>query len=77
MQPPIGLPTDAVAHRVGTALSSYRVPYSFGATSNNGLRPDASLIDVNGTLYGTTYYGGAYVTDEGGRGTVFSFSTTG
>ncbi len=38
-QLPIGLPTDAVAHRVGTALSSYRVLYSFGATSNDGLRP--------------------------------------
>lgn len=33
---------------------------------------DASSIDVNGALYGTTYYGEAYLTDEGGRGTVFS-----
>jgi uncharacterized repeat protein (TIGR03803 family) len=30
------------------------------------------LIDVNGTLYGTTFYGGAY-----GGGTIFSITTTG
>ncbi|MGA7200606.1 MAG: choice-of-anchor tandem repeat GloVer-containing protein [Candidatus Cybelea sp.] len=72
MQLPIGLPTDAVAHRVGAALSSYRVLYSFGATSKDGLRPDASLIDVNGTLYGPTWYGGKY-----DKGTVFSFNTAG
>ncbi|HTT84379.1 MAG TPA: choice-of-anchor tandem repeat GloVer-containing protein [Rhizomicrobium sp.] len=33
----------------------------------DGFRPQAGLIDVHGTLYGTTYEGGAY-----GPGTVFS-----
>jgi uncharacterized repeat protein (TIGR03803 family) len=33
---------------------------------------DASLIDVNGTLYGPTWYGGTY-----DKGMVFSFSTAG
>ena len=40
---------------------------SFGG-STVGLNPTASLIDVQGTLYGTTTFGGSY-----GYGTVFSF----
>jgi uncharacterized repeat protein (TIGR03803 family) len=42
------------------------VVYSF-ASGKDGAAPEASLIDVEGTLYGTTYGGGGY--DEG---TVFS-----
>jgi uncharacterized repeat protein (TIGR03803 family) len=38
----------------------------------NGKKPLASLIDVGGTLYGTTYSGGSH-----GGGTVFSISTAG
>jgi uncharacterized repeat protein (TIGR03803 family) len=45
------------------------VVHNFGSTSNDGLYPKASLIDVNGTLYGTTYGGGAY-----GDGTVFALT---
>jgi uncharacterized repeat protein (TIGR03803 family) len=45
--------------------------YSF-AGEPNGQYPVASLIDVNGTLYGTTSYGGMH--DDG---TVFSISTSG
>jgi uncharacterized repeat protein (TIGR03803 family) len=47
------------------------VLHSFGR-HNGGSRPYGSLIDVNGTLYGTTYLGGAKRS-----GTVFSTSTTG
>jgi uncharacterized repeat protein (TIGR03803 family) len=39
---------------------------------SDGLYPLAGLLDVNGTLYGTTYYGGS-----SGAGVVFSLSTTG
>ncbi|HEV3092436.1 MAG TPA: choice-of-anchor tandem repeat GloVer-containing protein [Candidatus Cybelea sp.] len=46
--------------------------YSFGAASGDGANPMASLIDVDGTLYGTTYGGGTY-----GDGTVFSLTTSG
>jgi uncharacterized repeat protein (TIGR03803 family) len=53
------------------------VLYSFCSQQNctDGQGPHASLIDVKGTLYGTTYYGGqndgnAYCED--GCGTVFS-----
>jgi uncharacterized repeat protein (TIGR03803 family) len=44
--------------------------YSFCAQKNcpDGYGPEASLIDVNGTVYGTTEFGGAY-----GWGTVFAF----
>jgi len=42
------------------------VLHSFG-TYPDGQNPQADLIDVNGTLYGTTYAGGSY-----GYGTVFS-----
>ena len=46
------------------------VVYSF--SDANGVGPTASLIDVKGTLYGTTLYGGA-----GDVGTVFSLTQSG
>jgi len=46
--------------------------YSFGGASGDGHYPDASLINVNGTLYGTTLGGGA-----NGDGTVFAITTSG
>jgi len=49
-----------------------RVLHSFGGVSNDGQYPAAGLIYVNGTLYGTTPYGGA-----SGHGTVFKLTTTG
>ena len=45
--------------------------HSFGGASD-GINPTAGLLDVNGTLYGTTNFGGKY-----GAGTIFSISTTG
>jgi uncharacterized repeat protein (TIGR03803 family) len=47
-----------------------KVLHSFDKT--DGSEPDASLIDLNGTLYGTASGGGAF-----GKGTVFSITTTG
>ena len=46
--------------------------HTFLNGSSDGGNPDAALVDVNGTLYGTTESGGAY-----GGGTVFSITTTG
>lgn len=43
--------------------------YSF--LPKGGSFPIAGLVDVNGTLYGTTPSGGAY-----NHGTIFSFATT-
>ncbi|MGA8534791.1 MAG: choice-of-anchor tandem repeat GloVer-containing protein [Candidatus Tumulicola sp.] len=52
----------------------YQVLFSFGSNvyGRNGAGPNASLIAVNGVLYGTTVSGGAY-----GGGTVFSITTNG
>ena len=45
---------------------------SFGGTG--GQEPLASLIDVKGTLYGTTLYGGSGDCSDYGCGTVFSIN---
>ena len=47
------------------------VLHSFGP-SPDGNDPTANLLDVDGTLYGTTFSGGVY-----GSGTVFTISTSG
>jgi uncharacterized repeat protein (TIGR03803 family) len=49
----------------------YTAIYSFGAPPD-GQQPKAGLINVNGTLYGTTYVGGAH-----NYGTVFTVTTAG
>jgi uncharacterized repeat protein (TIGR03803 family) len=49
-----------------------KVVYSFGAHGNDGVGPGAGLIDVKGTLYGTTGGGGTY-----NNGTVFSITPGG
>lgn len=61
------LPIDA-AHR---ATSSYQQLYRF-FPRRVGIHPAAGLLDVNGTLYGTTLDGGLK-----DKGTVYSISTTG
>ncbi|MBV8067081.1 MAG: hypothetical protein JO113_03810 [Candidatus Eremiobacteraeota bacterium] len=61
-----------------TTSGNEKVLHSFSGP--DGAFPTASLIDVNGTLYGTTYRGGAHNTCNtigGGCGTVFSITTKG
>jgi uncharacterized repeat protein (TIGR03803 family) len=58
-----------------------KVLYSF-SKSPDGNAPEAGLIDVGGTLYGTTTFGGTvdtcgYSTDSGSCGTVFSITPRG
>ena len=67
------------AHGCGTVYSvsttgAERVLHSFGCagSGSDGTFPYANLLNVNGRLYGTTAYGGAY-----NNGTVFSISTSG
>ncbi|MGC1380611.1 MAG: choice-of-anchor tandem repeat GloVer-containing protein [Candidatus Baltobacteraceae bacterium] len=54
--------------------SGYKVLHYFGGTSSgsDGAVPYANLTDVNGTLYGTTDFGGS-----AGQGTVFEMSLSG
>ena len=59
-----------------TTDGKYTVLYRFTGNSDGG-QPDAGLIYVNGTLYGTTYEGGGSSACSGGCGTVYSVSTTG
>jgi uncharacterized repeat protein (TIGR03803 family) len=47
-----------------------RVLYRFGTTQNDGARPSSPLTNLNGTLYGTTSYGGG----AHGYGTVFALT---
>jgi uncharacterized repeat protein (TIGR03803 family) len=48
------------------------VLYSFGGSFSDGSLPQSGLIDVNGTLYGTTYKNGA-----SDFGTIYSLSLSG
>jgi uncharacterized repeat protein (TIGR03803 family) len=54
------------------ASVKYKLLYSFSGRGKNGYGPFARLIAVNGTLYGTTGYGGTK-----GLGTVFTITTSG
>lgn len=66
------------ADRTGVSPLYYRVLHSFGG-GTDGKDPYANLINVNGTLYGTTAMGGAHChsNSSGGCGTVFSISPGG
>jgi uncharacterized repeat protein (TIGR03803 family) len=73
-QPPIGalgVTSEAPTRANAGASSSYRVLHRF-ANVPHGAHPVANLVDVNGTLYGTTLRGGS-----SNNGTVFSLSPTG
>lgn len=59
------------SHRVGKDVQTETVLYSF-AGGTDGDIPDDQLINVGGTLYGTTYYGGA-----SNNGTIFAITTSG
>jgi uncharacterized repeat protein (TIGR03803 family) len=67
--------------KVNPTTGAESVVYSFqGSTAGDGAFPEAALIDVGGTLYGTTYAGGISTTcpvnAEVGCGTVFSLNPT-
>lgn len=82
-QSPISAAPQSVVPSARSTLHSqssrtYRVLFSFGSNvyGYDGAAPEAGLIDVNGALYGTTAYGGAY-THAYNEGTVFSIGKTG
>jgi uncharacterized repeat protein (TIGR03803 family) len=55
-----------------TPQGAEAVVYSFGKNNGNGKLPQAGLLNVGGTLYGTTYAGGKHK-----QGTVFSLTPGG
>jgi uncharacterized repeat protein (TIGR03803 family) len=80
-----GTTANGGKHGNGTVFSittggNERVLYSFGDKPGDGFIPVAPLIDVNGTLYGTTYFGGSgtgCASASQGCGTAFSVTTAG
>ncbi|MBV8531245.1 MAG: hypothetical protein JO104_07995 [Candidatus Eremiobacteraeota bacterium] len=62
---------DGIVYRV-TQQGSLSVLHSFTGSPDDGAGPSGSLVNVNGTLYGTTTGGGTH-----GAGTVYSIDKTG
>jgi uncharacterized repeat protein (TIGR03803 family) len=60
------------ARSQGFSSGNETARYNFGDHPHDGADPYAGLIYVNGTLYGTTYYGGLR-----GKGTVFAIVASG
>jgi uncharacterized repeat protein (TIGR03803 family) len=61
---------DGTVFSVNAKTHAETVLYSFGTSNTDGEYPLAGLIDIEGTLYGTTYYGGTH-----GEGTVFALDS--
>jgi uncharacterized repeat protein (TIGR03803 family) len=61
---------------VDLSTGAERVIYSFQDNGLDGQYPNSGLINVNGTLYGTTPYGGENCVSIGGCGTVFTLDPT-
>lgn len=60
-----------------TTSGKETVLYSFKGGSADGANPSGALLNVHGTLYGTTVSGGSSSCGGGGCGTVFSITTSG
>ncbi|MFY9739923.1 MAG: choice-of-anchor tandem repeat GloVer-containing protein [Candidatus Cybelea sp.] len=60
-----------------TTSGAEKVIYMFPYGGARGAVPRSGLMDVHGTLYGTTYYGGTSGPPQSGDGTVFSVTTDG
>jgi uncharacterized repeat protein (TIGR03803 family) len=72
------LPCGTVFSITPSGMEKVLHRFSGSGNGTDGAYPVASLIDVKGTLYGTTQYGGAYSCDIGGScGTVFSILPSG
>ena len=78
-QPPVGAPLNTAvglsAQRSQTK-AKYTVLYSFKGYSD-GQNPEAGLIDVGGTLYGTTSAGGGTCSPSNECGTAFAITPSG
>jgi uncharacterized repeat protein (TIGR03803 family) len=66
-----GANNDGTVFAMSTGGSGYGVLHNF-AGGSDGASPFAGLVELNGTLYGTTELGGKY-----NEGTVFSITPTG
>ncbi len=57
-----------------TTSGTERIVYAFENPHKNGKYPEGALTDINGTLYGTTVFGGPGCSGRLGCGTVFKVS---
>jgi uncharacterized repeat protein (TIGR03803 family) len=58
-----------------TSSGTYTVLHSFDAPPGDGILPEAGVIvSSNGTLYGTTQYGGSGTIGHEGDGTIYQFA---
>ncbi len=71
-QLPLGASPQGLGPQQSLAQQAYHIIHPFGRSAGDGTRPAADLIDVKGTLYGTTMSGGS-----NNAGTVFSITTSG
>jgi uncharacterized repeat protein (TIGR03803 family) len=71
-----GAYNQGVVYRIDRA-GHEKVLYSFGAQAGDGNHPWLGLINVGGTFYGTTAYGGPNSCGGDGCGTVFSVTPSG
>jgi uncharacterized repeat protein (TIGR03803 family) len=60
-----------------TPTGEFHVLYSFGGKPGDASGPIGRLVEMNGTLYGTTVFGGSCNFYQGGCGTIFSVSPSG
>jgi len=60
-----------------TTSGKMTILHRFGRSSTDGRFPEGDLLDVNGTLYGTTFGGGGTACSGFGCGTVYSMTTSG
>ena len=72
-QPPLGVSPQGLVTQQSRAESVYHIIHPFGRSSTDGTKPAADLIDIRGTLYGTTAGGG----NSCCSGTVFSITPSG
>jgi uncharacterized repeat protein (TIGR03803 family) len=74
---PAGPSVDGDVYSI-SASGAYKVLYAFrGPNYGDGYGPNGSLLNVNGTLYGVTYLGGASSSSSGGDGMVYALTRSG
>jgi uncharacterized repeat protein (TIGR03803 family) len=71
-QPPLTLSSQGLSAQQLLGRQTYHILHPFGRSAGDGTFPKADLIDIKGTLYGTTVTGGSEL-----YGTVFSITPSG
>jgi uncharacterized repeat protein (TIGR03803 family) len=71
-QLPLSALPQGLARQPSLGRPAFHILHPFGRSAGDGKNPATDLIDVGGTLYGTTVLGGSH-----GAGMVFSITTSG